>query len=148
MRLVNHSGYDTGDLYRFCYRGCVALGVPRERLRTLVIVVLAAPQRSRGCATIAGADVVIVMAPPSYSRSSAGFVRRASRLLEHELGHHAGMEHRDMDERRLYSLGPVPAWARDLKIRYRGRAPNQLRAQRGLPPGPGISNYGGRRRRA
>lgn len=90
------------------------------------MVVVASPIRSRGCAQIGavrreGRVVVIAMAPPS--RFS---LRRLARLLEHEVAHKMGSEHRDMDERTMYSLGNVPDWAKGARIRYQGRAPNQM----------------------
>lgn len=118
----NRSGYDTGDLRRFLRRGLVALGV-RERTH---VVVVASPIRSRGCAQIGsvrreGRIVVVSMASPS--RFS---LRRLARLLEHEIAHKKGADHRDMNERTMYSLGDVPRWARGTRIRYRGRAPDQV----------------------
>ena len=65
--------------------------------------------------------MVIAMAPPS--RFS---LRRLSRLFQHEITHTLGVEHEDMDEDTLWSLGAVPAWAKGARIRYRGRAQRQL----------------------
>lgn len=61
------------------------------------------------------------MAPPS--RFS---MRRLTRLFEHEVTHTLGYEHERMPHRVMWSLGPVPAWAEGLKVRYRGRAPDQM----------------------
>lgn len=125
--LENHSGWDTKDLARFFARGLRALGVRRHKL----IVVVASPIRSRGCAEVGekafanrlreGEAIVIAMAPPA--RFS---VRRLARLFEHEVTHTLGLEHEEMSERVLWSLGDVPPWARGVPLRYRGRAPTQL----------------------
>jgi hypothetical protein len=55
-------------------------------------------------------------------------MRRFARLFEHEAAHLRGMQHEAMPHELLYSLGQVPEWARGVKIRYRGRAPDQLGA--------------------
>lgn len=135
--LENHSGWDTKDLGRFFARGLRALGVRRHKL----IVVVASPIRSRGCAEVGepltgtgstssynrrlrireGEAIVIAMAPPA--RFS---VRRLARLFEHEVTHTKGLEHEEMSERVLWSLGDVPPWAKGVPLRYRGRAPTQL----------------------
>jgi hypothetical protein len=125
--LENRSGWDTKDLARFFARGLRALGVRKERL----IIVVASPIRSRGCAEIGektygqrlreGEAVVIAMAPPS--RFS---LRRLARLFEHEVTHTKGFEHEEMPERVLWSLGGIPSWAKGTPLRYRGRAPGQL----------------------
>lgn len=90
------------------------------------ILVVAAPARSRGCAEVGtvereGRVIVIAMAPPS--RFS---LRRLARLFEHEVTHTRGQEHEAMSHDVLWSLGPVPRWARGARLRYRGRAPRQL----------------------
>lgn len=131
FQLINNTGYSTEDLRRFCIRGLQALKakVPKR------ILFVAAPQRSRGCADVGpgctginkscksgeAQDIVIALAPPN--RFS---MRRLSRLFEHEVTHTQGYEHEDMPRNVMWSLGPVPDWAKDLKIRYLGRAPNQI----------------------
>lgn len=89
------------------------------------IIVVSAPQRSRGCAEVGdkreGVAIVISMGPPSrYS------LRRLARLFEHEVGHTSGLVHEKMSHNMLWSLGPVPEWAKGSTIRYRGRAPSQI----------------------
>ena len=118
IELVNRSGYDTADLRRFLERGAAATGISHKRLR---VVVTASPIRSRGCAAVGGTRMSIAIAPPS--RFS---LRRLARLFEHEAAHIRGAQHGHMPRNLLYSLGPVPAWARGLRIRYRGRAPDQI----------------------
>lgn len=125
--LENHSGWDTKDLARLFARGLRALGVRQHKL----IIVVASPIRSRGCAEIGekaynrrlreGEAIVIAMAPPA--RFS---MRRLARLFEHEVTHTKGLEHEEMSERVLWSLGDVPSWARNTPLRYRGRAPAQI----------------------
>lgn len=125
--LENRSGWDTKDLARFFARGLLAFGVRHPKL----IIVVASPIRSRGCAEVGekafrrrlkeGEAIVIAMAPPS--RFS---LRRLVRLFEHEVTHTLGYEHEEMDERVLWSEGDVPSWAKTLSFRYRGRAPSQL----------------------
>lgn len=127
--LENHSGWDTKDLARFFARGLRAFGVKEPKL----IVVVASPIRSRGCAEIGqkaygnrlkvkeGENIVIAMAPPSRF-----CLRRLARLFEHEVTHAKGFEHEEMEERVLWSLGDIPPWARNTPLRYRGRAPTQL----------------------
>ena len=95
------------------------------------IIVKAAPQRSRGCAEIGerldgsprgdGRAIVIAIAPPSRFR-----MRRLARVFEHEVKHTRGYDHEDMPDRILWSLGDVPAWARGARLRYLGRAPDQI----------------------
>jgi tartrate dehydratase beta subunit/fumarate hydratase class I family protein len=104
-----------------------ALGVRHDKK----VIVVPAPRRSRGCAEVGqghreGEAVVISIAPPTMFR-----MKRFARLFEHEFTHtghggKSGKHHEEMDESTLWSLGDVPAWARGLQIRYRGRAPNQL----------------------
>lgn len=125
--LENHSGWDTRDLARLFARGLRALGVKRRRH----IIVVASPIRSRGCAEIGekaygrrlreGEAIVIAMASPA--RFS---MRRLARLFEHEVTHTLGYEHEEMSERVLWSLGDVPPWARNVRLRYKGRAPSQI----------------------
>ena len=93
------------------------------------IIVVSAPQRSRGCAEVGnlrprkreGEAIVIAIASPSHFS-----LRRLARLFEHEVGHTHGLEHGDMRDKLLWSLGPVPEWAEGAVIRYEGRAPKQL----------------------
>ena len=123
LLLDNRSGYDTSDLRRFFLKGLRSLGVKQPKH----IIVVAAPARSRGCAEIGtspareGVAIVIAMAPPSRFR-----LRRLARLFEHEVGHTHGLVHETMAHDVMWSLGPVPAWARGSVIRYRGRAQDQL----------------------
>jgi hypothetical protein len=125
LRIENRTGYDTYDLVAFAKRGLVATGT-RPRGGELRIVFSAAPRRSRGCASVSGSRMVLALGPPSYNETYEGFLRRLSRLLEHEAAHLRGIEHEEMDRRLLYSLGPIPDWARGTRIRYHGRAPSQL----------------------
>ena len=116
--LDNRSGYDDASLRRFIGAGLRATGMPSRGLR---VVVLSAPERSRGCATVKGKELILALAPPSrYS------LRRLARLLEHEAAHLRGADHGDMPHGLLYSLGPTPAWAHGRVLRYRGRAPDQV----------------------
>jgi hypothetical protein len=94
-------------------------------VKRIEIVVVAAPQRSRGCAEVGGHRMVLAIAPPSYS-DYASFMRRLSRLFEHEARHLQGIEHAQMSEALLYSLGPTCSWAKGLRIRYVRRAPRQI----------------------
>ena len=64
--------------------------------------------------------VIALAAPARYS------LRRLSRLLMHEAAHIRGYEHENMDHGLLYSLGPIPSWAKGAVLRYRRRAPAQL----------------------
>lgn len=117
MKLWNATGYDTRDLYEFFMRGLRAMHIPPGRIRSLRVAVTAAPQRSRGCADVGGTRISIAIAPPS--RFS---LRRLARLWEHEVSHAMGLDHRDMHDRLLYSLGKTPAWAEGLRIRHRQKA--------------------------
>jgi len=131
--LENRSGYATADLFRFFMRGLVAMGVKKPRH----IIVVAAPQRSRGCAEVGtysehlrrkearvlrdGLRMVISIAPPS--RFS---LRRLAKLFEHEVAHTLGYDHEEMPYRVLWSLGHTSTWAEGSRIRYLGPAPSQL----------------------
>ena len=119
--LDNRSGYDTADLRRFFLKGLRSLGV-REKKH---VIVVAAPARSRGCAEVGGkregvAVVISIASPSNFS------LRRLAKLFEHEVGHTHGLVHEKMTHEMLWSLGPVPAWAKGTQIRYRGRAPSQI----------------------
>ncbi len=89
------------------------------------VTVVSSPIRTRGCAEVSpdrpGARVVIAIAPPGKFT-----LAKFCRILEHELLHSKGVDHEQMPESRLWSEGPVPAWAVGLTIRYMGRAPSQL----------------------
>ena len=137
MRLVNRSGYDTADLKAFMTKAFKAYRVDP---RGIEVIVVSAPKRSRGCASVGattcsggrcrtsqGRRIVLATAPPSYNPTYASWLRRFSQLVRHECAHLRGLEHEDMAHDLLYSLGPTPPWARDAKIRYRGRAPNQMK---------------------
>ena len=133
FRLENRTGYDTRDLERFFERGLLATGT-RGRGGDLRIVALSSPIRSRGCAEVGtvecsggrctrtnGSRIVIALAAPwRFS------LRRLARLFEHECAHIRGIEHEDMSEKMLFSLGPIPDWARRSRFRYYGAAPPQL----------------------
>ena len=103
-------------------KGLRALGVRQSKS----IIVVSAPARSRGCAEVGrgrseGGAIVISMAPPS--RFS---LRRLARLFVHEVTHTKGKDHEQMEHEVLWSLGPIPSWAQGARIRYRGRAPDQM----------------------
>ena len=98
------------------------------------IVVVSSPIYSRGCANVGSStnkrdeesQIVIAIAQPARL-SAPGGMRRLARVVEHELLHTQGLDHEDMTEHDLYSLGPLPAWAYGKRIRYEGRAQNQLK---------------------
>lgn len=121
--LDNRSWWASRDLARFFARGLKAYGVftPRE------IIVYPSPIRSRGCAEIGrgrpgtcrpAKPIVIAIASPSRFD-----LRRLAQLFRHELAHTSCYQHEDMPHDVLWSLGPVPAWAK-VKLRWEGqRAP-------------------------
>lgn len=122
LTLTNRSGYATEDLRAFFARGLSAMGVRKFRH----IFVTAAPARSRGCADVGtvraeGTIIVISIAPPSKFS-----LRRLARLFEHEVTHTLGYDHEAMSDHVLWSLGTIPRWAKGSRIRYLGRAPNQI----------------------
>ena len=119
FRLENRTGYVTADLYWIVL---AILKATRTPMRGLRVVFVASPIRSRGCATVAGRRMVIAIASPANFS-----MRRLVRLIEHEAGHLRGIEHEKMDRKMLYSLGPIPEYAKRMKKpRYLGRAPPQL----------------------
>ena len=67
-----------------------------------------------------GRIVIALAAPHRFS------IRRLARLFEHEVTHSKGVDHSEMSHNVLMSLGPIPDWAKNVKIRYRGRAPSQI----------------------
>jgi hypothetical protein len=107
--LDNRSGWSTRDLARFFARGLRAYRVKSHRH----IIVVPSPIRSRGCARIGqgkgkdGEAMVIAIASPSRFD-----LRRLARLFEHEVAHTKGQRHEDMPHDVLWSLGPVPGWAK------------------------------------
>lgn len=117
IELENQSGYDTDDLIRIVEKAARVMGV-RKRV---YVIVTASPIRSRGCATVGGDEFSLAVAPPSKFT-----MRRFARLNEHEWAHIRGLQHEQMGERLLYSEGPLPRWAEGLRLRYRGRAPDQM----------------------
>lgn len=114
--IVNKTGYDTKDLRKFFERGARAHGV-----RGLRVGVVPSPNRSRGCATVGGKDVVMSLAPPSKFSAP-----KLARLYEHELLHVQGKEHEDMADRDLWSKGKAPKWALGLKLTYKRRGESIL----------------------
>jgi hypothetical protein len=138
--LENQSGFATEDLRRFLEKGLSVYGVRGP----VDVLVTSSPIRSRGCAAIDGYDIVIAAAPPSYNATPAGHRKRLALLLRHECRHLEGDDHDAMDRDVLYSYGPEQswAWARDLPLRRRGRAPNQLPRLAGYE-GPRFRVWGG-----
>jgi hypothetical protein len=65
--------------------------------------------------------MVMAIASPSHFT-----MKRFARVFEHEITHTKGADHEDMPDNVLWSLGSVPKWARGVKLRYLGRAPNQM----------------------
>jgi hypothetical protein len=69
----------------------------------------------------------IAIASPSHFS-----LRRFVRLVIHEAAHLRGIVHGRMCQNGkpacnlLYSTGPLPEWAKGVRIRYHGRAPDQL----------------------
>lgn len=64
--------------------------------------------------------VISIASPSNFS------LRRLARLFEHEVTHKLGQTHEQMQHDVLWSLGPVPSWARGSVIRYRRRAPSRM----------------------
>jgi hypothetical protein len=124
FRLINRSGYETAGLLKFFRRG---LAATRTSSRGLTITVVTAPGRTKGCADVGGRRMTFAIAPPS--RLS---IRRLAHVFEHEVAHKNGLRHEDMARKSkvlLYSpdRGPTPKWARGIRLRWRRRAPAQLR---------------------
>jgi hypothetical protein len=122
VELRNYSGYDAHDLAAFVQAGLGQAGVRRPK----VVVVTASPIYTRGCAQIQpdrpGAVLSLAIAAPSRFR-----LAKLARIVDHEALHLVGRDHGDMPEGRLYtSEAAVPRWARGLRVRYLGRAPDQL----------------------
>lgn len=97
------------------------------RVRGLTIKVVSAPSRTKGCADVGGRRMTFAIAPPT--RLS---IRRLAHVFEHESAHIKGMQHENMARKSLTLLyspdaGPTPMWARGLRLRWRQRAPRQLR---------------------
>ncbi len=126
LKLDNRSGYDTEDLRRLIRRGLRACGVRG----TVFVTVMASPIRSRGCADVGGRRMVLPIAPPSRT-SEKEQIRRLARVLEHECEHLKGVQHGHMPKQILYSSGATPAWARGLRLKRVGRAPDQMKAMLG-----------------
>ncbi len=119
VRLENRTGYDTSDLRKIVLRGMRAYGVP-----SLDVLFVTAPSRHKGCADVGygqGGRAVFALAPPSRFSMS-----RFAKLFRHEAFHRKGYRHADMRPDLLYSTGPTPRWIQGAKLRYRGRAPDQM----------------------
>jgi len=106
--LDNRTRWASRGLALFFARGLHAYSVRRPR----DIIVVPSPIRSRGCAQIGrngieGKAITIALASPSHFD-----LRRLARLFEHEVQHTLGQRHEDMTHNVLWSLGPVPAWAK------------------------------------
>lgn len=110
ITLKNWSSYDTSDLLQFFERGLRGLKARGHKN----IMVVPSPIRSRGCATVGGHQIVIAIASPSHFS-----LRRLARLFEHEVTHNKGLDHEEMDEDVLWSLGPIPSWAQGTVLRWR-----------------------------
>jgi hypothetical protein len=97
------------------------------------VTIVSSPIYSRGCANVGKSTrrrdeesrIVIAIAQPARLAAPGG-MRRLARVVEHELLHTQGLDHEDMSEKDLYSLGPLPEWAYGKRLRYEGRARNQL----------------------
>lgn len=139
VRVINRSGYDTADLRRFAIRGLRACGVRGD----VTIWFFSSPIRTRGCSPV-GKDgdlpIVVALAPPSYhGQDEELLVLKAAAILKHEAAHYRGLPHARMKGPKLLESRPclgigcrgrMPSWARGLRLRYRGRAPNQMIALR------------------
>lgn len=113
--LDNRSGWASRDLAKFFHRGLVAFKAKTPKH----IIVTPSPIRSRGCAQIGQGGkeaeaIVIAIASPSHFD-----LRRLARLFEHEFAHTKGQYHEDMSHNVMWSLGPVPRWAK-VTIRWQG----------------------------
>jgi hypothetical protein len=144
LRLVlrNDTAWNDADLRRFVYAGLRANGVTG----TIHVHVTPSPIYSRGCAEVGCVRTGVcrlrlALGRPSYHSTRALWIRRASRLLDHEARHLTGLDHDRMPERLLYSLGPPSSWARGLPMRWTGK--------RRRPPPPMVvsptMNLGARR---
>lgn len=122
FRLDNRSAWSSRDLARFFARGLKALRIFTFR----EIIVTPSPIRSRGCAEIGsgrrdGKAISIAIASPSRFD-----LRRLARLFEHEVAHTKGQHHEDMSHNVLWSLGPVPRWAK-VQLRWQGELTRKRR---------------------
>lgn len=117
VHVRNFTGYATADLVKFFTRGLRACGVRGH----VYVVATTSPIFTRGCADIGGRRLVMAFASPAKQD-----MRRNARVLMHEAEHLKGRRHEAMPERMRYSEGPLPPWARGLRFRHVGRAPDQL----------------------
>jgi len=122
LRVINKTGYDTGDLTRFFAKGLWALGCRKSK----IIKVLPTRGDSRGIAYVGvcknqqrgtcEAKSMVFMLPTPEKLT----IRRLSRLFEHEVLHTLGKTHEQMSEEVYWSSQPTtPGWARGAIIRYR-----------------------------
>lgn len=135
VRVENETPYDTRDLAAFFAKGLRAMGARVPKIIRCIPIASASrgvanvgrhsqrlrqegsrsPQPSGGTGGGTGEAHSLVLALPVPSKMT---LRRLARLLEHEVRHTFGEEHKDMTTKVYWSLGPLPAWARGARVRY------------------------------
>lgn len=101
------------------------------------MVFTSSPIRTRGCSFVGGEKrITIALAAPSYHGGNERLlVAKAAWILNHEAIHALGLDHEQMCPGRttcplLESRGPMPRWAKGLRLRHVKRAPDQMTALR------------------
>ena len=135
VRVENETPYDTRDLAAFFAKGLRAMGARVPKIIRCIPIASASrgvanvgrhsqrlrqegsrsPRPSGGTGGGTGEAHSLVLALPVPSKMT---LRRLARLLEHEVRHTFGEEHKDMTTKVYWSLGPLPAWARGARVRY------------------------------
>lgn len=121
MKLLNTTGYRSDDLRKFFRAGLKAL---HGRPNVWIYATQNRGPKIHGKAQLGGSWIEMFLPPPDKMRPNYPFLLQLALIYEHEIYHHLGVNHKDMTELVLYSMGPMPEWARGgLSIRVRDKKP-------------------------
>jgi hypothetical protein len=124
ITIVNHTRYSTQDLKVLLTRACAWMGCQKNK----VFVLLPSTNgTTRGCAEVGPSQLVYAYSSPGRRESrkiaieiappSRFTISRLAKIAEHEILHTMGVTHAKMTKAAYWSLGPLPEWARGLRVR-------------------------------